>query len=770
VAKKLAATKKAIEKKAEETAKKLRQEETKKPAASAKRKVKKEEAESDSDVPLQAKKVAKKSNGVKKEVSDDEPLAKKGKAQKASAQTKKTAGKADGKKTAPKKVKVKKEETPQEEEEQEQDDEDEEFKWWEQQENDGTIKWKTLEHNGVVFPPPYEPLPEHVKLRYDNNAVVLPSEAEEVAGFFGTMLNSTQHIENPRFCANFFKDFQAVLKQHGGARNLAGKKIEIKEFEKCDFSDIFNYYEAKRNEKKNMSAAEKKALKLEKEKQEEPYQWCYLDGRKEKVGNFRIEPPALFRGRGEHPKTGRVKRRVQPEQVTINIGEGAKVPEPPPGHKWQQVVHDPTVTWLATWKENINGNIKYVMLAATSSVKGMSDYKKFEKARELKKHIDRIRKDYRKELRDKLMEVRQRATAMYLIDVFALRAGNEKGEEEADTVGCCSLRYEHVTLEPPNHVIFDFLGKDSIRFYNKFEVDPQVFKNLKIFKKEPKGPGDKLFDRVQTADLNKHLQSYMPGLSAKVFRTYNASWTMQQELAKLENTGTVAEKVMKYNAANRTVAILCNHQRTVTRGHESSMEKTENKLNSLKYQKMRFKKMMLALEPKLKKKDPDFFAPDLDLDEEWIKEHQEWLVQQEREKIEKKFKKDNEKLVADGEKELKPSVLKERLEEADALAKKFKHENKTGKVDPEGKNPSVEKLEASIKKLDERIESLQILKQDKEDNKTVALGTSKINYIDPRLTVMFCKKFGVPLERVFPKTLREKFKWAIESADADWEF
>jgi len=36
--------------------------------------------------------------------------------------------------------------------------------------------------------------------------------------------------------------------------------------------------------------------------------------------------------------------------------------------------------------------------------------------------------------------------------------------------------------------------------------------------------------------------------------------------------------------------------------------------------------------------------------------------------------------------------------------------------------------------------------------------------------VMFCKKFDVPLERVFPKTLREKFKWALESEDGDWVF
>lgn len=504
------------------------------------------------------------------------------------------------------------------------------------------------------------------------------------------------------------------------------KKVDIKSFDKCDFEDIWNFHEQKRIEKKSMTAADKKAAKLEKEKFEEPYLYCYLDGRKEKIGNFRIEPPGLFRGRGEHPKTGMVKTRVQPEQVTINIGPGAKVPPPPAGHKWAAVVHDPTVTWLATWKENINGNIKYVMLAATSSLKGMSDYKKFEKARELKKHIGKIRKDYEKELRDKLMEVRQRATAMYLIDRFALRAGNEKGEEEADTVGCCSLRYEHVTLELPNKVTFDFLGKDSIRYVNTVAVEAQVFKNLKIFKKAPKGEGDKLFDRLTTTDLNKHLQSYMPGLSAKVFRTYNASWTMQQELAKLENTGTVAEKHLKYNAANRAVAILCNHQRTVTKGHETSMEKTENKLKGMKYQQARMKKMILALEPKRKKKDPEFFAPDPDLDDEWIKEHQEWLVQQEREKIEKKFKRENEKLVAEGQKELKASVLKERMQEADALAKKFKQENKSGKVEPEGRGPTVEKFEAAIKKLEERIQALDMQMRDKEDNKTVALGTSKI--------------------------------------------
>ena len=72
-------------------------------------------------------------------------------------------------------------------------------------------------------------------------------------------------------------------------------------------------------------------------------------------------------------------------------------------------------------------------------------------------------------------------------------------ENEAETVGCCSLKFEHVTLKPPQTVIFDFLGKDSIRFYEEFIVDEQVFKNLKIFKKAPKKEGDDIFDRLNVS-------------------------------------------------------------------------------------------------------------------------------------------------------------------------------------------------------------------------------------------------------------------------------
>lgn len=100
---------------------------------------------------------------------------------------------------------------------------------------------------------------------------------------------------------------------------------------------------------------------------------------------------------------------------------------------------------------------------------------------------------------------------------------------------------------------------------------------------ENKSPSDELFDRLNTTILNKHLNELMEGLTAKVFRTYNASWTLQQQLDQLTDPdSTVAEKILSYNRANRAVAILCNHQRSVPKTHGKSMDNLKEKINAKK--------------------------------------------------------------------------------------------------------------------------------------------------------------------------------------------
>ncbi|KAG0374008.1 DNA topoisomerase 1 [Mortierella sp. AD032] len=692
-------------------------------------KYKEDSSSSDSDAPLAKKAASKKTPAATKTKVKSEPVSTSSKPKQSSTTTKKR-----GKDEADDKSKVKKVKKEDEDDKgkikkvkkEEEDDEGTDAWWLNQKENeDESVKWTSLKHNGVFFPPEY--VPHGVKMKYDGKPITLDPAVEEVAGFFGALL-FTEHAENPTFQENFFRDFQKLAKKHKTSP-------EITSFKKCDFTPMYEYYQNEKEKKKNMTKEQKEAAKQEKAVLDEQYGVCYLDGRKEKVGNFRIEPPGLFRGRGKHPKTGCLKKRVLPSQVSLNLSKDAP----------------------------------YVFLAAGSSLKGQSDLKKFETARALKKEIDWIRRGYMSDLKDKKMFIRQRATAMYLIDRLALRAGNEKGEDEADTVGCCSLRFEHVTLEKPNIMHLDFLGKDSIRYQKSVEVDDQVFKNIRLFKREPAQEGDDLFDRLKTSELNKHLQNLMKGLTAKVFRTYNASFTFQDQLEKLTpKDGSVAEKLLAYNRANREVAILCNHQRAVSKGHAGQIGKIEDKVRAYKYQKMKQKKMILSLEPKLKKKRPELLEPESDLEDSWIEEHEEQLMDKERERIKAKFEKDNEKRKENKEKPMAAGELKELLKEVDVRAKELAKERKTGVV-PATRGATVEKCNAQILKLDERIAATRLALTDKEENKQTALGTSKINYIDPRISAAWCEKHKVPLDKIFTKTLRDKFKWAM-TVDDDWEF
>ncbi len=49
----------------------------------------------------------------------------------------------------------------------------------------------------------------------------------------------------------------------------------------------------------------------------------------------------------------------------------------------------------------------------------------------------------------------------------------------------------------------------------------------------------------------------------------------------------------------------------------------------------------------------------------------------------------------------------------------------------------------------------------------VALGTSKINYMDPRISIAWCKRNEVPLEKIFNKSLLAKFSWAMEVSEEE---
>ena len=81
----------------------------------------------------------------------------------------------------------------------------------------------------------------------------------------------------------------------------------IKSMDKCDFTHMHQYYTERSEERKAMTKDEKLVLKQENEKILEEYGWCVIDGHKERIDNFRIIPPGLFKGRGNHPKQGKIR-------------------------------------------------------------------------------------------------------------------------------------------------------------------------------------------------------------------------------------------------------------------------------------------------------------------------------------------------------------------------------------------------------------------------------------------------------------------------------
>ncbi|KAL4376606.1 hypothetical protein GQ457_02G037250 [Hibiscus cannabinus] len=257
--------------------------------------------------------------------------------------------------------------------------------------------------------------------------VDLTPEQEEVATMFAVM-KDTDYMSKPQFMKNFWEDWSKLL----------GRNHIIKDLDKCDFTPIYEWHLQEKEKKKHMSSEEKKDLKEEKLKQEEKYMWAIVDGVKEKVGNFRVEPPGIFRvefvGFLYYTlnfivayQMRKLKRRIHPSDITINIGKDAPIPECPiPGESWKDIKHDNTVTWLAFWNDPINSKeFKYVFLEASSSLKGQSDREKYEKARMLKEYIKNIRAAYTKDFTSKDATKRQISVATYLIGKLALRAGNE---------------------------------------------------------------------------------------------------------------------------------------------------------------------------------------------------------------------------------------------------------------------------------------------------------------------------------------------------------
>lgn len=437
-------------------------------------------------------------------------------------------------------------------------------------------KWKTLEHNGVYLGEAYNP--SGIGLKLGKSTVKFEADEEELFMLYAKRLE--QESNNPdavKYTTDlvFIKNYAQGLKEY--LSKLSFSKIQeyipkkeegIKEFNGI-FSKMVDFL-AKAREN---PVIDKKAKKISEIQLQRTYKYATVDGRREELDNFKVEPPGLFLGRGLAPKRGCVKPRLRSTNVTLNLSKTAPIPKPNDGRKWAGIVHDNKVSWLAKYEDKCGNKEKYIFLGKTSKIKGEANIKKYEKARKLSMIIDKVEESYKSYMSSKDMKKRQLGTVVYFIDNFAFRIGNEKGADEADTVGASTLKVANVVPVSGTHTItFDFLGKDSIRYVNEKDVDEVAYNNIVAFRKG-KDRGELLFDKINSSDVNEYLKTFASYISAKVFRTLRASMKYYDLIKKIPKKLSGEEKLLQEKEVNRAVATLCNHQRKASAASEVSIDK-----------------------------------------------------------------------------------------------------------------------------------------------------------------------------------------------------
>lgn len=457
---------------------------------------------------------------------------------------------------------------------------------------------KSLKHNGI-FVPRYESKKFKIKIQGQN--VSLTPKSEQMAVAWIRKRQSAASPPDKVFMKNFMREFLEQLKLENPSLKFLDsftseyiKKIENYNANDVgsttapihadiDFSEISNYVEQEKQNKLNLSQTEKKQTaeqrKVQREKLKENFGFAEVDGQKLEIANWTAEPSCLFAGRGDHPQRGKWKEGPREEDIILNLPKDTPVPS----GNWKSVVWEPQKMYVAKWEDKLTGKIKYVWFSDSAFLKQNREKEKFKKADMLGKQIGKIEDHILRNLDSKDENRRKVATVCWLIFNPNMRVGDEKDPDEADTVGAITLRKEHITFEGDDTLHFDFLGKDSVRWVKNVKAPPEVIKNIKYFGDNSK---EYLFEGIDSKKVSRFLSEKMPGLTAKVFRTWRCTKTVKEELEKsgVKKTDPEYQKMHAAKMANLKVAEVANHKRKIPPTFDERLAKKETHLKELESQ------------------------------------------------------------------------------------------------------------------------------------------------------------------------------------------
>jgi DNA topoisomerase-1 len=446
--------------------------------------------------------------------------------------------------------------------------------------------WKhELKHDGPRFPRPYAPLRLELRANKGPNKIDLSAEpaAEEMAVIFGRLLASGRSLD-ATFKANFWGDWQGLLTSTILKRRTSGTTSDD-----WDFARLY----ADAAKAKITSTAEPKKKHGNQGLIEESARASVDGSMCQMTRNGLVDAPGIFFSRSaKSPHRGHIRVRLVPADVTLNRSAPLSLPSSSSSSddkKWAAVVQDRKTSWVAAWTDSVTGKRKYVYFMEPR-LHGHVQNAKFAmaqaygaaRARLLQQALLSVRADSTEE------KERQCAMCFVLLDAFGVRPGHERltRAQVSDTRGIVSLRRENVAFADPRTglLTLDFVGKDSVRFVGSGRVPREVVlflrqsrsnatkesKDSKESKYSKESKKHHIFDAITASDLNAYLSAMLPGLTAKVIRTFHASAELEKALAMYEERTTDPlpnrERALSvFRVAVTRAAALCNHQRTSTK-------------------------------------------------------------------------------------------------------------------------------------------------------------------------------------------------------------
>ena len=455
----------------------------------------------------------------------------------------------------------------------------------------------TLKHNGI-----YVPQYEHkgFKIKIHGETIPLSEKSEQMAIAWIRKRQSTVSPPDKVFMKNFMREFLKQLRPGNQSSAFLESftseyldKIENSANDVCnpnavihgeiDFSEIVDYLEQEKQKKLNMTQTEKKQQteqrKIDREKLKKEFGFAEVDGQNLEIANWTAEPSCLFAGRGDHPQRGKWKEGPTKSDIILNLPDTEKREELKKAG-WNNFVWEPDKMYVAKWQDKLTGKIKYVWFSDSAFLKQNREKEKFKKAEILGKQIGKIEDHIIRNLDAPDENRRKVATVCWLILNPNMRVGDEKDPGEADTVGAITLRPEHIKIEG-DMLHFDFLGKDCVRWIKTVQAPPSVIRNIQQYMADKSK--EYLFEGIDSKKVSRFLMEKMPGLTAKVFRTWRCTKTVREALEASGVKKNDPEYLKTFNAklANFKVAEVANHKRKIPPNFDERLAKKEAKLKEL---------------------------------------------------------------------------------------------------------------------------------------------------------------------------------------------